>query len=108
MYFSLIPYYTPWQIRHFLTDLAQIWYMNLILSDNSKSEAISWIRGWYHVEVGDYLQFSLNKLQTPLNNNVAIATSWVPGDSKLYFQMLKSESFISLLQTVLMQHKKNL
>ena len=30
------------QIRHFLTDLAQIWYRGLILGANSKSGAILW------------------------------------------------------------------
>ena len=43
------------QIRQFLTDLAQLWYRGLILGVNAKSEAILWIRGWYHVEIGDYL-----------------------------------------------------
>ena len=43
------------QIRHFLTDLAQIWYRGLILAANSKSEAILWIRGLYHAEIGHFL-----------------------------------------------------
>ena len=63
------------QIRHFLTDLAQIWYRGLILGANSKSEAILWIGGWYHVETGDNFKSSLIEQQTPLNNRVAMATS---------------------------------
>ena len=43
------------QIRHFLTDLAQIWYKSLILGANSKSEEILWISGSYHVEIGNSL-----------------------------------------------------
>ena len=43
------------QIRNFLTDLGQIWYRGLILGANSKSEAMLWIIGGYHAEIGNSL-----------------------------------------------------
>ena len=71
-------------IRHFLTDLVQIWYRGLSLCANFKFEAILWIRGREHVEIGDFCNFPFSDVQ--------------------YIDTKKSESFISLLQTVLMQH----
>ena len=42
-------------MRHFSTDLVEIWYRGLTLGANSKFEAISWIGGRYYIGIGYFL-----------------------------------------------------
>ena len=84
---SLVPRSFILKKSSFLDRFCYNWVMDLRLGANSKSEAIFLIKGRYRVEIGYFLYFSLTKQQTPLDNMVAMATSWVPGKQKLQFQM---------------------
>ena len=75
--------------KYFWMDLADIWLRGQILGADSESEVIYYIRGQYQADIGQFLQFCLQKRD---KHSLIIRLLWQQFKSQininLYFWML--------------------